>query len=52
MINTLNEIVSDDSTYADALSTRGFYLFLKYWYQGYWTKAEKLEKGKVILKTA
>ena len=50
MINTLNEIVSDDSTYADALSTRGFYLFLKYWYQGYWTKAEKLEKGKVILK--
>ena len=44
MINTLNEIVSDDSTYADALSTRGFYLFLKYWYQGYWTKAEKLEK--------
>ena len=50
MINTLNEIVTADSTYADALSTRGFYLFLKYWYQGYWTKAERLEKGKEILK--
>tara|TARA_X000001036_G_scaffold438595_1_gene486884 strand:+ start:14091 stop:16604 length:2514 start_codon:yes stop_codon:yes gene_type:complete len=49
MITTLNEIVSDDSTYADALSTRGFYLFLKYWYQGYWTKIDS-EEGKEILK--
>ena len=48
MINTLNEIVSDDSTYADALSTRGFYLFLKYWYQGYWTKVDS-EEGEEIL---
>jgi len=49
MINTLNEIVTADSTYADALSTRGFYLFLKYWYQGFWTKADS-EEGKEILK--
>ena len=49
MINTLNEIVSDDSSYADALSTRGFYLFLKYWYQGYWTKADS-EEGRDLLK--
>ena len=48
MINTLNEIVTADSTYADALSTRGFYLFLKYWYQGFWMKAES-EEGKEIL---
>ena len=48
MINTLNEIVTADSTYADALSTRGFYLFLKYWYQGFWMKADS-EEGKEIL---
>ena len=48
MINTLNDIVSSDSTYADALSTRGFYLFLKYWYQGYWTKTGS-DIGKDIL---
>lgn len=48
MINTLDAIVSEDSTYADALSTRGFYLFLKFWYQGYWTKTES-KKGKEIL---
>ena len=48
MINTLNEIVSEDTTYADALSTRGFYLFLKYWYQGYWMKPDS-DMGEGIL---
>ena len=48
MISTLNEIVSEDLTYADALSTRGFYLFLKFWYQGYWLKTDS-EIGKEIL---
>ena len=48
MISTLNEIVSEDTTYADALSTRGFYLFLKYWYQGYWMKSGS-DMGEDIL---
>ena len=48
MISTLNEIVSEDTTYADALSTRGFYLFLKYWYQGYWMKSGS-DMGEEIL---
>ena len=48
MISTLNEIVSEDTTYADALSTRGFYLFLKYWYQGYWMKPDS-DMGEGIL---
>ena len=49
MIKTLNEIVSEDSTYADALSTRGFYLFLKFWYEGYWMRIDS-EIGKEIFK--
>ncbi|MDP6169452.1 MAG: adenylate/guanylate cyclase domain-containing protein [Candidatus Marinimicrobia bacterium] len=48
MIATLNEIVAEDTTYADALSTRGFYLFLKFWYQGYWMKSDS-DTGKNIL---
>jgi len=48
MIRTLNEIVSEDTTYADALSTRGFYLFLKYWYQGYWMQSGS-DMGEEIL---
>ncbi len=48
MISTLNEIVSEDTTYADALSTRGFYLFLKYWYQGYWMQSGS-DMGEEIL---
>ena len=47
MIKTLDGIVSKDSTYSDALSTRGFYLFLKFWYEGYWMQSDS-KIGKEI----
>ena len=47
MIKTLDGIVSKDSTYSDALSTRGFYLFLKFWYEGHWMQSDS-KIGKEI----
>lgn len=51
LIHRLNKIIESDSTFADAIATRGLYYFFKYYQKGYWIDKD-LDLGKELSQAA